>query len=267
LINLILNGKMKLTVLTENVAGKNCLAEYGLSYLIEADKRILFDVGSSNVFLENANRLGISLNTIDWVVLSHGHWDHGNGLKYFQEKPLLTHPAAFQKRFRKKDKGYIGLAFSKDELLVDYSITLSKTPYNISPEIIYLGEIPRKNNFESKDTLFITEDGKDDFVPDDSALVVRTSKGLVVVTGCAHAGICNTVEYACEVAGTNVVQAVFGGFHLRNDAAVTQKTIQYLKQKGVLHVYPTHCTSFPALVRFSQEFKIYQVLTGDYFYF
>lgn len=258
---------MKLTVLTDNVAGRNCLAEFGLSYLIEADKRILFDTGNSNVYLINADRLGISLNEVDMVVLSHGHWDHGNGLKYFGNKTLVTHPASFSKRYNKKDNHYVGLDRTQKEILERYNVITSKIPFRISPEITFLGEIPRKNNFEAKQTHFSFSDGTDDFVLDDSALMVNTSGGLVVITGCAHAGICNTVEYACEVAGTNKVLAVMGGFHLKNDHDLTAKTIEYLKNKGVERVYPSHCTALPALAAFTREFKIFQVLTGDYFHF
>jgi 7,8-dihydropterin-6-yl-methyl-4-(beta-D-ribofuranosyl)aminobenzene 5'-phosphate synthase len=258
---------MKLTVLTENVAGRNCLAEFGLSYLIEADKKILFDAGNSDVFLINAQRLGISLDDVDMVVLSHGHWDHGNGLKYFGNKKLLTHPDSFSKRYNKKDNRYVGLDNSYSELSEKYTILLSDKPFQISPEITFLGEIPRSNDFESGQTHFILENGDADFIADDSALMVQTTHGIVVIAGCAHSGICNTVEYACAVAGTNKVYAVIGGFHLKSDQEVTLKTIEYIKKKGIERVYPSHCTAFPALAAFSREFRIFQVLTGDYFYF
>ncbi len=258
---------MKLTVLTENVAGRNCLAEFGLSYLIDADKKILFDTGNSDVFIINAARLKVSLNDADMVVLSHGHWDHGNGLKYFGNKTLLTHPGSFQKRYNKKENRYIGLDSSFEELKEKYRIITSSVPFQISPEITFLGEIPRENDFEANQTYFTLEDGSDDFVMDDSALMVKTHDGLVVITGCAHAGICNTVDYACKVAGTDKVLAVFGGFHLKSDNEITHRTIEYFKQKGISRVYPSHCTAFPALTAFSREYKIFQVLTGDFFYF
>lgn len=258
---------MKITVLTENVAGRNCLAEFGLSYVIDADKKVLFDTGNSDVFMENARRLKVSLSDVDMVVLSHGHWDHGNGLKFFGDNTLLTHPDSFCKRYNKKDNRYVGLDKSIEELSQNYKIVKSKGPFQISPEITFLGEIPRINNFEAQHTYFTLEDGTDDYVMDDSGLVVQTSNGIVVITGCAHAGICNTVEYACKVAGTQKILAVFGGFHLKNDNDLTQKTIDYLKMKGVERVHPSHCTSFPALAAFSREFKFFQVLTGDFFYF
>lgn len=258
---------MKLTVLTDNVAGRNCLAEFGLSYLIEADKKVLLDTGNSDVFRINASRLNLSLDDVDAVVLSHGHWDHGNGLKHFGNKPLITHPASFSRRYNKKDNSYIGIDQSFEDLSGRYRLIISQGLHEISPEITFLGEIPRKNDFEARHTHFMFEDGSDDYVLDDSALMIRTSNGLVIVSGCAHAGICNTVEYACEVAETNKVSAVIGGFHLKNEPEITQKTMEYLKRKGVKHIHPSHCTSLPALAAFHREFNIFQVLTGDYFYF
>lgn len=80
---------MKITVLTDNAPGRECLSEFGLSYLVEADKKILFDTGSSDVFLKNAERLNISLDDLDAIVLSHGHWDHGNGLRFIRDKQLI----------------------------------------------------------------------------------------------------------------------------------------------------------------------------------
>ena len=95
---------MKITVLTENVAGGKLLAEHGLSYLIEIDdEKILFDTGHSDVFLKNAKTLEIDIeNEVKTIVLSHGHWDHGDGLRFIENKKLITHPASFSKRFGKK---------------------------------------------------------------------------------------------------------------------------------------------------------------------
>jgi len=130
-----------------------------------------------------------------------------------------------------------------------------------------LGEIPRVNEFEAQTTHFFTDDGREDFVLDDSALAIKTSNGLVVVSGCAHAGICNTVEYARKVTGVGNVYAVFGGFHLRADNDQTHRTIEFFKQLAIPRIYPAHCTALPAMVRFYEAFNIHQVLTGDHFYF
>jgi 7,8-dihydropterin-6-yl-methyl-4-(beta-D-ribofuranosyl)aminobenzene 5'-phosphate synthase len=258
---------MKITVLNDNAPGKGCLAEFGLSYLIEADRSVLLDTGITDIFIQNAVRLNISLDDVDTIVLSHGHYDHGNGLQYLRAKKLICHPDVFMRRYNKKDNSYIGLNLTEEDARRKFDIIFSRTPYNISPEIIFLGEIPRYNDFEAQITHFKDDTGADDFVPDDSALAITTSKGLVVISGCAHAGICNTIDYAREVTGISTIHAVMGGFHLRSDNEQTRQTIDYLKKLKVEKVYPSHCTALPALAKFYEAFNIHQVLTGDYFYF
>ena len=258
---------MKITILNDNAPGKGCLAEFGLSYLIEADRSVLLDTGISDVFIQNATRMNISLDAIDTVVLSHGHYDHGNGLQQLSGKQLICHPGVFTRRFNKKDNAYIGLNFTKEEASRKFDIIFSRLPYAVSPEIMFLGEIPRVNDFEAQITHFIDDAGADDFVPDDSALAIRTAKGLVIVSGCAHAGICNTIDYARKVTGIPVIHAVLGGFHLRSDNEQTRRTIDYLKKLKIEYIYPSHCTALPALAKFYEAFSIHQVLTGDYYYF
>lgn len=257
---------MKITVLNDNSPGKNCLSEYGLSLWIEADKRILFDTGYTDVFLQNASRLNIDVAQADTIVLSHGHWDHGNGLQNLEKGKLIAHPNVFMKRYNPRDKRYIGLNISQEEAAQKFELHLSQVPVQISPNITFLGEIPRLIDFESKSTYFEDENGQPDYVPDDSALAIKTHKGLVVISGCAHAGICNTIDYAVKVTGINKVHAVFGGFHLRSDNDQTRKTIEYFKQLNIEYIRPSHCTSLPALFRFYEAFGIHQVLTGDFFY-
>jgi len=254
---------LKIHVLNDNAPKINFASEHGLSYLIEADKKILFDFGQSDIFLKNAKLLNIDLENIDTCVLSHGHYDHGNGLKYLENKKLITHPHSFQKKYRKKDNSYIGLSFSKKIAEEKFKLTLSKKPLKISNEITFLGEIPRLNNFEAKTTSFKLENGKDDFVFDDSAIVVNTKKGLVIVTGCSHSGICNIIEHAKLISKTNIVYGAIGGFHLKFNDLKTDRTIEYFKKNNIKKIYPTHCTALPALAQFYDKFKIKQVHSGD----
>ncbi|OQY00337.1 MAG: hypothetical protein B6I20_08895 [Bacteroidetes bacterium 4572_117] len=258
---------MKLIVLNDNAPGAVCSSEHGLSYLIKADKTILFDTGSSDMFLKNAALLKLELNAVDTVVLSHGHWDHGNGLKYLKNKTLITHPFSFQKKYRKKDQSYVGLNLSKKEASEKFNLITSKEPYQISEEITFLGQIPRINNFESKNTSFVLDNGTDDFVHDDSALAIKTDNGLIVVSGCAHSGICNIVDHAIKVTGIKNVYGVIGGFHLKMNNSQTKYTIDYLKKLNVEKIYPSHCTALPALSAFHQTFNTKQVLSGDIIYF
>jgi 7,8-dihydropterin-6-yl-methyl-4-(beta-D-ribofuranosyl)aminobenzene 5'-phosphate synthase len=257
---------MKLTILTDNTAGGNYFAEHGLSYLIEHDnKKTLWDTGHSDVFLRNAEKLNVNLDEVETVVLSHGHWDHGNGLKYLKGKVLLTHPNSFIKRFRKGSTENIGLDLSIEDLEGKFQIIKTKEPYSITDKIIFLGEIPRLNSFESKVTSFVDENGNDDFVVDDSALAVIVEDELVVVSGCSHSGICNIVEYVKNVTGIIKVKAVFGGFHLKEDNEQTKETVNYFKKNNITEIYPSHCTELPALAAFYREFKITQVKTGMVF--
>lgn len=261
-------SEMKLTVLTENTASPDFLAEFGLSYLLEHDDmKILFDTGSTDVFKKNAGKLDIDLQTVDMIVLSHGHWDHGNGLKYLKNKPLLCHPGVFIRRYHKNDDVHIGLELSREELEQRFQIILSGTPYKISDKIIFLGEIPRRNAFESKSTAFMDEHGKEDYIPDDSALTMVVNDELVVVSGCAHSGICNIIEYARDVTGVKKVNTVIGGFHLKSDDRQTKETIQYLKDLQIAKVLPSHCTQLPALAAFYREFQMEQVRAGMVFHF
>ncbi|HKJ40636.1 MAG TPA: MBL fold metallo-hydrolase [Sunxiuqinia sp.] len=260
---------MKLTILTENTAGGYFAAEHGLSYLIEQDGRtILFDTGHSDIFLQNARKLKINLQQqVDLIVLSHGHWDHGDGLRHLKNKPLLTHPHAFMRRFRKSDKTYLGLDMTESTVRKNFDLTTSRQPYQISEHIYYLGEIPRQNSFESRSTTFEDENGVADFVADDSALAIILGKKLTIVTGCSHSGICNICYYAKQVTGISSIERVIGGFHLKANNAQTQQTIRYFQQEKVKELMPSHCTELPALAAFHAAFGIKQLKTGMQFIF
>jgi 7,8-dihydropterin-6-yl-methyl-4-(beta-D-ribofuranosyl)aminobenzene 5'-phosphate synthase len=256
---------MKITVLTENAAGGNFFAEHGLSYLIQYDgKNILFDTGHSDVFLRNSAILGIDLpSVVDVIVLSHGHWDHGDGLRYIGNKVLITHPASFIKRYRRGGNRNIGLALSKSEIEKKFRLITSDKPYYITDKIIYAGGIPRSNDFESKETPFVDENGNDDFVPDDSALIMIKDNELIIISGCAHSGICNITDYAKKISKLEKVKLIMGGFHLKNKDEKTRKTVEYFKQCGIENIFPSHCTELPALCMFYEHFNIQQLKTGQ----
>lgn len=260
---------MKVSILTENIAGGKFLAEHGLSYLIELDgEQILFDTGHSDVFLKNAKLLGINIhNNVNKVVLSHGHWDHGDGLRFIKNKTLITHPNTFVSRFRKTDHSPVGLSISKQQIKKQFILKESKKPVQITQNLLFLGEIPRLNNFESQTTPFELEDGSNDFILDDSALVAIKDNSLIIITGCSHSGICNICEHAKKVTGISKIKAVLGGFHLKLPNKQTQLTIEYFKKNAVETLLPSHCTDLPALSLFYKEFKIPQVKTGMVFEF
>jgi 7,8-dihydropterin-6-yl-methyl-4-(beta-D-ribofuranosyl)aminobenzene 5'-phosphate synthase len=255
---------MTTSVLVDNRAGTQTPAEHGLSYLIEYDgKRILFDTGQSDMYLNNAEILNVSMKNIDLIVLSHGHYDHGDGLSYSNGGTLLCHPGCFIRRFRKADHNYIGLKNSRDELSSMFNLITSSEPYRISEKMYFLGEIPRLTDFESKTTTFVFEDGSPDFVMDDSALALIMPEGLFVITGCSHSGIVNTLEHAMKITGIGNLFGVIGGFHLKENDHQTKETIQFLKKNGVKHILPSHCTELPALAAFYDSFGIRLAKTGD----
>ncbi|MGM0464585.1 MAG: MBL fold metallo-hydrolase [Bacteroidota bacterium] len=255
---------MKISILTDNAPGTYTAAEHGLSYLIEHDgRRILFDTGQSDLFLKNADIMNIDMDSVDTIVLSHGHYDHGNGLKYLSGGTLICHPACFGKKYGRGGKKYIGLYGNRDELEKKFKLICSAEPYSITENIVFLGEIPRVTDFESKETYFTFEDGSPDYIMDDSAVALIHKEGLFVITGCGHAGVVNTLEHALKVTGEKRIYGIMGGFHLKDNNQQTKQTIKYLQQKEVKHVYPSHCTALPAMAAFYDAFGMRQLKTGE----
>lgn len=260
---------MQLIVLTDNYAGAGFLAEHGLSYLINCKgQKVLFDTGHTDVFLKNATKLKIDIHSeVDTIALSHGHWDHGNGLSFLEGKRLITHPMAFMEKFRGNDDSFIGLDLTKDEIEDRFNLVTTKEPYKILDNVYFLGEIPRLTEFESKTTPFVDKHNQPDFVPDDSAICIVQNDELIVVSGCAHSGICNTILHAQKVTEITKVRAVIGGFHLKTDNKQTKETVRFLKNQNIENVFPSHCTQLDALVAFRREFNISQIKTGLIFNF
>ncbi|NOU61157.1 MBL fold metallo-hydrolase [Marinifilum caeruleilacunae] len=253
---------MKIKVLVDNTATDGFESVHGFSLIVEADEKILFDFGPNSLFLENANRLGEDFSDIKTLVLSHGHWDHGDGLEHIRGKKLILHPNCFARRYRKRNRTNVGLSKSKEELSELFDLQESSKPLWISKQIVFLGEIPRRNDFESKVSPFLLPDNSPDFVPDDSAIAITTNKGLVVISGCAHAGICNTINYAKEISNCDEIFAVIGGFHLKEIDEITLKTIAYMQAEKVKILGPTHCTSFKVREEFARYFNVMELAAG-----
>jgi len=267
---------MKLTVLTDNTVlqSKNLLGEHGLSFYIEdEDKKILFDTGYSDVFLKNACKMGIDLLELDFIVLSHGHYDHTWGLSHYlsfyssskklgrkPKKPVIvTHPDTFLPKFDEK-AGEIGCLISKDTLLKNFDVITTKEPFKITKNLLFLGEIPRNNDFEGKEKLGKVKknnDFEDDVITEDSALVFSSEEGAIVITGCSHSGICNIIDYAIQVSSKNNILDVIGGFHLVNPTEERLvKTANYLKKLGLKGIHACHCTDFGSKIALSTYLKL-----------
>lgn len=262
---------MKLKVLEDNntFIDRYYLAEPGVSYYIEDEKeKILFDVGYSSVIIENAKKMNINLNEVNKLVISHGHDDHTGGLKYFFEEErdieLIAHPDCFNEK--EDENGLdIGSPLSKEELSKVCRFNLSKEPVQISEHITYLGEIPTVKDFEPRYSIgncIVNGKKMNDTINDDSAIVYKSDKGLFIITGCSHSGICNILEYAKKVCNDNRIYGVIGGFHLLEVDDRLHKTIAYLKENNIKLLYPCHCVSLKAKIEMAKSLEINEVGVG-----
>ncbi len=259
--------EIRITTLSENTANHRFLAEWGLSILVEVDGvRVLLDAGLSISAVHNAQLLGVDLATIDRIVLSHGHADHTGGLREVLrragQKEVIAHPAIWEKKYvhrQDQRERYVGIPFVREELeALGASFVLSREPMELSDRVRTTGEIPMTTDYEDVDPdLWVREGGEQrrDSLADDLALVIDTEFGLVVVLGCAHRGIVNTLRHAQELTGKESVYAAIGGTHLfRASQERVAQTIAELKKMGIHRLGVSHCTGFLASARLAQEF-------------
>ena len=261
------------------------LAEHGLCLLVNVqhgdDKHtILFDTGYNSMgVLHNMDKLAVDLDALEAIILSHAHMDHTGGLHPILEKvthpiPLVVHPEAFlYPRFLEGKDGSIrkfprtlvrkALEGRHAEILE------SKTPTPILDDtILVTGEVERTTAFEKgMPNALIEKDG--DLVPDpikdDQALVMNLKdRGLVVISGCSHTGIVNTVRYAKKLTGVEKIHAVLGGFHLSGVffEKILDQTIDELKALSPEVIVPMHCTGRTAMEQFSRAFPFAFVLNS-----
>ncbi len=260
--------EIKITTLAENAAEMGYLAEWGLSMFIEADgKKVLFDTGMGIAAIHNARLFGIDLSTIDKIVISHGHHDHTGGLsevlKAMRKKvEIIAHPdiwAAKYSRRGKQPERFAGLPFRRELLeSLGARFNLTTKPVRITDRFLTTGEIPMLSPYEEIDSgLFDKKTGEmlPDELRDDLALVIDADYGLVVILGCAHRGIINTLKKAQKVTGKELIYAAIGGTHLLNATRERwQKTAADLKEMGVQYLGVSHCTGFEASAYLAQEF-------------
>jgi 7,8-dihydropterin-6-yl-methyl-4-(beta-D-ribofuranosyl)aminobenzene 5'-phosphate synthase len=260
--------EIHLTTLSENTANYGYLAEWGLSILVEVDNlKILVDTGLSFSAVHNAQLMGVDLSTIDQIVLSHGHADHTGGLrdvlKVKGEVEIIAHPDIFTAKYVQRDQEgvkYCGIPFSRDELESRGArFNLTREPIRISENVMTTGEIPMVSGYEEvENNLFIKEGGvlHQDQLADDLALLIDTDFGLVVILGCAHRGIVNTLRHAQNLTGKELVYAAIGGTHLiRASGERIKRTIADLKEMGIQKLGVSHCTGFRASARLAHEFE------------
>ena len=261
--------EFRITTLSDNTASMgDFLAEWGLSILVETkESNVLLDTGTSISAIHNAETLGIDLNNIDKIVLSHGHYDHTGGLREMlrrikKEIEIIAHPEVWQAKYhrRKNDpERYIGIPFQRDELeSLGARFNLTKQSVKISENILTTGEVSMVTDYESVDSgLFIKEDStwRPDPVLDDQALIIKTEKGLIIILGCAHRGMINTIYHAQKITGVTEIYTIIGGSHL---IGVSEErlwqTIAALKELKIQKLGLCHCTDLPVMGILAQEF-------------
>lgn len=258
----------RITILCENGVGpvSGTLGEHGFSALIEWDGgALLWDTGQGFTLLHNAQRMNKNLHSLQDVALSHGHYDHSGGLlpllRTCGPKRIFGHPAVFTPRYRHKDTGEslsLGMPYPREYLEGQgATFDLSAEFREIAPNIWMTGQVARTTDFETGDSgLFVDTCGctRDPFA-DDQSLILTTPRGLVLLLGCCHAGLINTLHHAADKTGRRDVYAVIGGTHLGFcNTQQLDRTIQELRNWQVQKLAASHCTGFAAAARLKQEF-------------
>lgn len=273
---------MKLTVLVDNntLIDRYFYGEPGASYFIEDEgARILFDVGYSDVFIKNALKMHVNLLDIDFLVLSHGHLDHTWGLaplirlyteavieEIDHKKPtLVAHPLTLLTKTL-NGLGESGSMMSEEKLSKHFQIQLSREPVWLTERLVFLGEIERTNDFEAKRPIgkMVKDDfEEDDYLMDDSALAHKSSRGLVIITGCSHAGICNIVEYAKKICEDDRIIDIVGGFHLLDPPEEQLRgTLKYMEELRPTEVHACHCTDLSSKIALAKVVHLKEVGVG-----
>ena len=247
---------LKITVIVDNSASRYLLAEHGVSYYIECDsKRIFFDSGRGKIIKYNCNKLDIDPLRANAFVVSHGHYDHTGGIKYLAENfsdnvKVYVHPAAFEKKYTLNENKfrYIGIAKKNKEWIKNKDkqrLFLTKKPTKIFKNIWVTGEVPRINEIEKVEEKYcLNKDiNQHDILIDDQSMFFYSNSGIVVLLGCCHSGIGNTLDYISELTGEKEIYAVIGGMHLSNASRERLDfSAKILKKYKVKLFAPCHCT-------------------------
>lgn len=259
----------KATVLSENSVFSNlgAIAEHGWAVFLETEHgNFLFDTGQGKVLTNNARVFNKDLSSLKGIILSHNHVDHTGGLldavKGAANKPVdvYAHSGLFNEGYlARSGYKYIGVPFCRAALeSAGANFNFGQSFREIAPDIYLTGEVPRLTDFEhgDDDVMLKTPEGfVKDTVMDDQSLIINTAKGLVIILGCAHAGIINIIHYALQKTGEPRIHAVIGGTHLWSVSKEQQdKSIEALADMSIDRLGVSHCTGFNMSMRLAQVF-------------
>ena len=269
---------VKIAILAENTTYKtHFYAEHGLSFYIEkGDTKILFDTGQSDLFIKNAQLMDIQLKSLDAIFMSHGHYDHTGGLVALpgNNTPIYAHPDIFIARYTKKKDGTvknIGIPVTKERLEEHGFQFLLNEKCTSFKGFTLTGEIPRKYDFEIPSQRFYLDSELKhiDSLLDDQSLYFNTKKGLVVLLGCCHTGIINTLFHILEQTKERSFYWIIGGTHLIDaDAGKIKMTACFLNKIGFKRITPLHCSGIHATAVFKNTFgdRFHHLSCGDICY-
>jgi 7,8-dihydropterin-6-yl-methyl-4-(beta-D-ribofuranosyl)aminobenzene 5'-phosphate synthase len=259
---------IRITIIADNTAARSDLrTEHGFACWVEANgHRLLFDTGAGQVLRVNATTLGVPLEQAEAIALSHGHYDHTGGLPEVWTAPdttsLYLHAGALANRYRVAATGVkvIGMPRPVRELLAHHmpSLRYTNQPTEIASGAWLTGFVPRHHHEEvaEPEPFFLDPCGQQpDHLVDDQALYLVTGSGVIVLLGCAHAGIINTLDYIRHLTGNAPLRAVIGGMHLRAaSAARLAWTVAQLQRLNPGMLVPAHCTGAPATAALAAAF-------------
>ncbi len=268
--------ELRITILAENsvVVPFDVIGEHGFSAFVEMDGfNFLFDTGQGKALVNNALALKKDLNSAQFLYLSHGHYDHTGGmvdlLKIKSPIDVYTHPDMFSERYWFKGgvQKYIGVQFSKEYLeSLGANFKFHKDFQEIAKNVYSSGEVERNTPFEKIDAEMKVKNENGELVQDqiwdDYSMAIKTSKGLVVILGCAHAGIVNILNHFIKQTGEKEIYAVLGGTHLgfANDEQIDE-TVKVLDKYNIQKLGVSHCTGLKVSA------KLYNKLGDDRFFF